>query len=207
MLGNPAHRHKYSSTCLVGVFLSFLALSSDASLDRHEVTHREYMKFVQATGHPPPEYWNNGRIPGEMESEPVVLVSWYDAVAFCQWAGGKRLPTVEEWMGVCEAGKLQKDGDVWEWTSTEVSTEEGPFKALCGPLGVCDCSHRYRPHWKNMVKGFRCTGSSLQLTSLPLELRLTPPLEAGTKPMGFPKGRSGSSPHWSNTGIQTPCSI
>jgi len=35
----------------------------------------------------------------------------------------------------------------------------------------------------------------------------TPPLEAGTKPMGFPKGRSGSSPLWSNTGIQTPCSI
>ncbi len=38
-------------------------------------------------------------------------------------------------------------------------------------------------------------------------LRLTPPLEAGTKPMGFPKGRSGSSSLWSNTGIQTPCSI
>ncbi len=49
---------------------------------------------------------------------------------------------------------------------------------------------------------------------------LTPPLEAGTErfdkltiqgkvegPMGFPKGRSGSSPLWSNTGIQTPCSI
>jgi len=40
-----------------------------------------------------------------------------------------------------------------------------------------------------------------------LDLRLTSPLEAGTKPMGFPKGRSGSSSLWSNTGIQTPCSI
>jgi len=37
-------------------------------------------------------------------------------------------------MAVCEAGKLGKEGDVWEWTSTEVSTEEGNFKALCGPM-------------------------------------------------------------------------
>ena len=47
-----------------------------------------------------------------------------------------------------------------------------------------------------------------------------PPLEAGTKwfdkltilskvegPIGFSKGRSGSSPLWSHTGIQTPCAI
>ncbi|MFQ5852307.1 MAG: hypothetical protein ACE5JU_17215, partial [Candidatus Binatia bacterium] len=29
----------------------------------------------------------------------------------------------------------------------------------------------------------------------------------GPRPMGFPKGRSGSSSLWSNTGLQTPCSI
>jgi formylglycine-generating enzyme required for sulfatase activity len=143
----------------------FAALN--VTLDPHEVTNREYMRFVQGAGHPPPEHWNGGRYAGGTEEEPVVLVTWYDAVAYCKWAGKKRLPTVDEWMGLCEAGKLEKQGDVWEWTSTEVPTEEGPFKALCGPAGFCDCSHRYRPEWKNMVKGFRCAGGSLSMTSVP----------------------------------------
>lgn len=167
LLGVTGHKRKIPSYYLAAIFLSFLFVSSDASLDPHEVTHREYMKFVRDTGHQTPDNWMNGRYPEGMENEPVVLVTWHDAVAYCQWAGGKRLPTVEEWQGVCEAGKLQKGGDIWEWTSTEVPTEEGPFKSLCGPMGTCDCSHRYRPHWKNMVKGFRCAGISLHMTSLP----------------------------------------
>jgi hypothetical protein len=157
---------KGGPSCCAVFFLSLALNFTAALLDPHEVTNREYLKFLQATGRQPPEYWIEGHYPDGMGEEPVVLVTWYDAVSYCEWAGKKRLPTVDEWMGVCEAGKLEKQGDVWEWTSTEVATEESPVKSLCGPMGMCDCSHRYRPEWKNMAKGFRCAGGSLQMTFL-----------------------------------------
>jgi formylglycine-generating enzyme required for sulfatase activity len=138
-----------------------------AMLDSHEVTNREYLQFVLATGHPSPEYWVNGRFPAERENEPVVLVSWHDAVSYCRFVR-RRLPTVDEWTSSCRAGKLEKRGDIWEWTSTDVDMGGQTFKALCGPAGSCDCSHRYLPEWKNEVKGFRCLRDSPPLTWLPL---------------------------------------
>ena len=132
-------------------------------LDPAEVTNRQYRQFIHATGRPAPEHWTEGMHPEGSASDPVVLVTWNDAVAFCQWAGGKRLPTVAEWQAACNGGNLKKQADIWEWTSTEVGTEGDSFKALCGPMGECDCSHRYRPHWRNAVKGFRCAGGTSPL--------------------------------------------
>ena len=132
-------------------------------LDPAEVTNQEYRRFLRATGRPAPEHWTEGTHPEGAASDPVVLVTWHDAVAYCQWAGGKRLPTVAEWLAACSGGKLNKLGDIWEWTSTDVGQEGDVFKALCGPMGTCDCSHRYRPHWLNEVKGFRCARASSPL--------------------------------------------
>ncbi len=129
-------------------------------LDPAEVTNQEYGEFIRATGRAAPEHWVEGTYGEGMANEAVVLVTWHDAVAYCQWAGGKRLPTVAEWLAACNGGKLPKQGDIWEWTSTEVGAEGDSFKALCGPMGTCDCSHRYRPHWLNEVKGFRCARAS-----------------------------------------------
>ena len=133
------------------------------TLDPAEVTNREYLRFIVATGHPSPEYWVNGRFAEGKEDEPVVLVNWHDAVSYCRFVG-RRLPTVDEWTASCAAGKLKTRGHVWEWTSTDV---EMGYKALCGPGGSCDCSHRYLPEWKNEVKGFRCARDDSPLTWLP----------------------------------------
>lgn len=133
-------------------------------LDPAEVTNQEYRRFVHATGRSAPEHWTEGTHPEGSASDPVVLVTWHDAVAYCQWAGGKRLPTVVEWLAACNGGDLTKHGNVWEWTSTEVGTEGDSFKALCGPMGTCDCTHQYRPHWLNEVKGFRCAGDRSPVT-------------------------------------------
>ena len=138
-------------------------------LDPAEVTNQEYRRFVHATGRSAPEHWTEGTHPEGSASDPVVLVTWHDAVAYCQWAGGKRLPTVAEWLAACNGGNLDKHGNVWEWTSTEVGTEGDSFKALCGPMGTCDCTHQYRPHWRNEVKGFRCADDGSPVTHQPYE--------------------------------------
>jgi Sulfatase-modifying factor enzyme 1 len=148
------------------VLLPFYFLAA-STLDPTEVTNHEYLQFVLATGHASPEYWVNGRFAAGRENDPVVLVTWHDAVSYCRFAG-RRLPTVDEWTASCEAGKLKKRASVWEWTSTDVDMG---FKALCGPSDSCHCSHRYRPEWKNEVKGFRCLRDSLSVTWLSLFFR------------------------------------
>jgi len=141
-----------------------------ATLDVYEVTNREYLQFVVATRYAPPEHWVSGRYTSGQEDEPVVLVTWHDAVSYCRWVG-RRLPTVDEWMAPCEVGKLKTRGNVWQWTATDVDMEGQTFKALCGPGDLCDCSHRYLPEWKNEVKGFRCARDAAPLTWLPLFFR------------------------------------
>jgi formylglycine-generating enzyme required for sulfatase activity len=137
---------------------SFNPLATIAgTLDLYEVTNAEYRRFVESTRHPPPQYWYGEAYPEGQGNEPVVLVTWYDAAAYCKWAGNKRLPTVQEWRASCGAAEFGKLGDVWEWTSTEVEGERD--KVLCGPQGTCECTHMYHPTWKNMVKGFRCAGN------------------------------------------------
>ena len=145
-------------------FLPIYFLAAPA-LDPGEVTNAEYLKFVVATRYPAPEYWSHSRIPAGREGEPVVLVNFDDAVSYCRYTG-KRLPTVDEWKSTCEGGKLKKRGDIWEWTSTDVEVGGQTYKALCGPSNSCDCSHRYLPHWKNQVKGFRCVQDTAPVTWL-----------------------------------------
>lgn len=65
----------------------------------YPVTNREYACFVEATGHPLPKEWKEPRF--NHPDQPVVAVSWFDAVAYCDWLSrmtGKRyrLPTEAE---------------------------------------------------------------------------------------------------------------
>lgn len=159
----PGSRSRFGH--LWAVVLPFYVLAV-AALDPGEVTNREYLQFVLATRHPAPENWLNGRYAEERADDPVVRVTWHDAVAYCRFVG-RRLPTVEEWTSTCDTRKLKKRADIWEWTATEVGTERQPFKALCGPGNSCDCSHRYQPQWKNEVKGFRCARDAAPLTWFP----------------------------------------
>lgn len=67
-------------------------------IDRYPVTNGQYLAFVEATGHPRPEWWGRwgGAFPTEYANHPVAGVSGKDAAAYAKWAG-KRLPTAEEW--------------------------------------------------------------------------------------------------------------
>ena len=65
-----------------------------------QVTVEEYAGFLDATGNMPPPYWGDANFCHPRQ--PVVAVSWFDAVAYCAWlstvtGSHYRLPTEAEW--------------------------------------------------------------------------------------------------------------
>lgn len=120
-------------------------------IDRFEVTTHQYGEFVAVTGQrkpsPPSRYAKNlTRMRGA--NQPVVYVSWHDAVAYCRWKR-KRLPTEAEW----EKAMRGTDARLWPWGNRnepgaanyariddgfEVSAPAGSFAKDFSPYGVAD---------------------------------------------------------------------
>jgi formylglycine-generating enzyme required for sulfatase activity len=78
-------------------------------IDKFEVTNQQYAQFLAALAahgpryvhpsapprkDPTPTYWRDRRLNGA--TQPVTGVDWYDAYAYCRWAG-RRLLTEAQW--------------------------------------------------------------------------------------------------------------
>jgi formylglycine-generating enzyme required for sulfatase activity len=63
-------------------------------MDKLEVANEKYKSFVDATGAKTPRGWEKTSFSGDRQ--PVVGISWKEAVAYCKWRE-KRLPTEAEW--------------------------------------------------------------------------------------------------------------
>jgi iron(II)-dependent oxidoreductase len=108
-------------------------------LDKFEVTNEQYEKFRSETGHQPPQFWDDPRF--NKPNQPVVGVSFHDAVTYCQWAG-KRLPTEAEWEKAARGteGQIYPWGNDFDWTKGNFS-DKGQFDghldgfAFTAPVG------------------------------------------------------------------------
>jgi len=96
------------------------------------VTVAEYARFLDASRREPPLFWNDSKF--NHPQLPVVAVSWFDAVAYCEWlsavtAAQYRLPTEAEWERAARGGI---EGKLFPWG------DEPPASR-----------YRYSERWKN----------------------------------------------------------
>jgi formylglycine-generating enzyme required for sulfatase activity len=104
-------------------------------MGKYPVTNAQYAKFIDAGGYKQnrwwtalgwqtcqkekwtqPRFWTDAKWNSADQPQPVVGVSWYEAVAFCQWlseATGEKimLPTEAQWQYAAQGG----DGRVYPW--------------------------------------------------------------------------------------------
>jgi sulfatase modifying factor 1 len=116
-----------------------------------QVTNGEFASFVSATGHPLPP------TPFLDPDQPVVAVSWFDAVAYCDWLSEVtrrrvRLPTEAEWECAARGGA---EGMRYPW-GNELPVQDdadGPRPIARGaPNGyglydICENVHEWCSDW------------------------------------------------------------
>ncbi len=139
------------------------------------VTNVAYKRFLDAVPIQPVPFqdadwaklynWDKQKrtYPAGKADHPVVLVSWFDADAFCRWAG-LRLPTEEEW----EKAARGMDGREYPWGNEQPTSELCNFGGNEGgttpvgkyppkgdsPYGCVDMSGNVW-EWTDFEKGFR----------------------------------------------------
>ncbi|HEY6065692.1 MAG TPA: SUMF1/EgtB/PvdO family nonheme iron enzyme [Thermoanaerobaculia bacterium] len=100
-------------------------------LGRTPVTNAEYAPFLETGRVVAPPWWNDPVF--SSPRQPVVGVTWDDAMAFCAWLGASsggawRLPTAEEWEFAARGG-LSAARTAWGDDVPPGEIPEGPLSA------------------------------------------------------------------------------
>ena len=102
------------------------------ALGRFPVTRADYASFLLASGHEAPRDWDEP--PFAHAEAPVCGVSWFDALAFCEWLGtrtGARygLPTEAQRERAARAGV---EGVAYPWGAEAPALEGAHARGLSG---------------------------------------------------------------------------
>jgi sulfatase modifying factor 1 len=137
------------------------------------VRNAEYLTFVAGTGHEPPPFLEDERFSDR--EQPVVGVSWHDAVAFCRWLSGEtgrrvRLPSEAEREYAALGGR---DGADWPWegaapeehapTLARLDRPHVPTEACINGFGLyclADNVHEWCSDWYDPLYYERSPGES-----------------------------------------------
>lgn len=92
-------------------------------VDRFEITTARYAKFLEATGSVRrPDGWESLDLNKGAEL-PIIGVDWFDAEAYCKWAG-RRLPTDAEW----EKSARGTDARQYPWGGTVLTIDHANYQ-------------------------------------------------------------------------------
>ncbi|MCP4590371.1 MAG: formylglycine-generating enzyme family protein, partial [bacterium] len=114
---------------------------------KYPVTNEQYRRYLKANpNQPKPELWDDKEF--NQPQQPVVGVSWEEAVAYCRWAG-LELPSEAQW----EAAARGQDQRHFPWGNDEPTeslanfggtegktTPVGGYPGGAGPYGTLDQS-------------------------------------------------------------------
>ena len=126
-------------------------------IGRTPVTNQQYARFLEATGAAPPRWWSDPRF--NHPEQPVVGVSWFDAVDFCDWLSRAtelvyRLPTEAEWEKAARGGL---EGARFPWGDERPSRSsferplivtDAPANAI-GLLALSGVCHEWCLDWED----------------------------------------------------------
>jgi formylglycine-generating enzyme required for sulfatase activity len=92
------------------------------------VTNEDYALFLTVTGHEPSRFCTDPNF--NHPRQPVVGVSWYDAVSYCDWLSSVvgerfRLPAEAEWEKAAAGGV---DGAKYPWGDNSFDGSDGRFR-------------------------------------------------------------------------------
>lgn len=80
-------------------------------IGKYPLTNAQYEEFIRQTGTlvAPSMGWDGQRVPAGSENYPVIGVTWFEALAYCQWLSEKTgrkysLPNEAQWEKVCRGG-------------------------------------------------------------------------------------------------------